>query len=144
MSVLEIKGFNVIDPNTNKYPDLKKIFREESWAEGLSYISPYGFALQEDGHLIAIDACGNQRGCPPDRFIIEGDVNGWGWDEEKQRNAAAMFTAERLITLCSNAIIEGQILERMSFEEALDELGMSREEFAEIMSDVIDWRDYDE
>ena len=135
MSVLEIKGFKVIDPNTNKYPDLKRIFREESWAEGLSYVSPYGFALQEDGHLIAIDACGNQRGCPPDRFkiLIDG----------KETNISSVINLEKLISVCYNAISEGQILERMDFQQALDELGLTKQEFRVIMEGT-EWEDYDE
>ena len=135
MSVLEIKGFNVIDPNTNKYPDLKKIFREESWAEGLSYVSPYGFALQEDGHLLAIDACGNQRGCPPNRFKIQIDG--------KETSISSVINLEKLISVCYNAISEGQILERMDFQQALDELGLTKQEFRVIMEGT-EWEDYDE
>lgn len=135
MSVLEIKGFNVIDPNTNKYPDLKKIFKEESWAEGLSYISPYGFALQEDGQLLAIDACGNQRTCPPDRFkiLIDG----------KETSISSVINLEKLISVCYNAISEGQILERMDFQQALDELGLTKQEFRVIMEGT-EWEDYNE
>lgn len=135
MSVLKIKGFNVIDPNTNKYPDLRKIFKEESWAEGLSYISPYGFALQEDGVLLAIDMCGNQRSCPPDRFTIQIDG--------KETSISSVINLEKLISVCYNAISEGQILERMDFQQALDELGLTKQEFRVIMEGT-EWEDYDE
>ena len=63
--------FKVIDPNTEKYPDLEKVALTEEWAEGLCYCDMEGFAIGEDGNLILMDECG-RFACPPaDRFIVE-------------------------------------------------------------------------
>lgn len=64
-------SFDVIDPKTGRYPDLEKIVRTEDWAEGLCYCDMDGFAISEDGSLILMDECGNQRICPSNRFIVK-------------------------------------------------------------------------
>ena len=64
------KGFTVIDKETGKYPNTRKIALLEGWAENLTYCDIYGFAIDEDGNLILLDDCGNFAHCPPDRFEI--------------------------------------------------------------------------
>ena len=44
------------------------------------------------------------------------------------------MTLERALTIAYNAIVEGQIEERMSHEEVLEELGITEEEYEEVMS----------
>ena len=61
--------FTVIDPKTNKYPDLDEVSKE-GWASGLIGRLD-GFAIDEDGDLMLMDRCGEYR-CPPvDRFLVE-------------------------------------------------------------------------
>lgn len=66
-----MRKFTVMDRTTGKYPDLKKIAREEEWANGLIYCDMEGFALEEDGTLVLMDECGSFAYCPHDRFDIK-------------------------------------------------------------------------
>lgn len=59
--------FKVIDKTTGEPPDLDAILKED-WASWL--LDLYGFAIIDDGSLLAINACGNYRPCPLDRFEI--------------------------------------------------------------------------
>ena len=68
-------NFTVIDKKTGKYPDYCKIALNEEWAKGLIYCDMEGIAIEEDGALLLLDECGNQRYCPSDRFEIV-----WGGD----------------------------------------------------------------
>jgi hypothetical protein len=63
-------GFTVIDTETGQYPDMCNIARREEWSENLIYCDIEGFAITEDGYLIAFDECGNMAYCPEDRFKI--------------------------------------------------------------------------
>ena len=55
--------FDVIDPKTDKYPDLEKIERTEEWAQNFIYCDMDGFFINEDGNLILMDECGNYNPC---------------------------------------------------------------------------------
>lgn len=68
-------AFTVIDKKTGEYPDLEHIARCEDWAQGLIYCDMDGFAIGEDGNLLLLDECGNQRYCPDGRFEIR-------WEQE--------------------------------------------------------------
>lgn len=63
--------FTIIDPRTDKYPDVSEIALTEEWAKDLIYCDIDSFALTEDGNLVLIDDCGNAASCPYDRFIIK-------------------------------------------------------------------------
>ena len=62
--------FTVIDPKTNKAPDLRHIALTEEWASGLMHCNMDCFALDQDGLLILLDTCGHYTYCPSGRFKI--------------------------------------------------------------------------
>lgn len=62
--------FTVIDMETNEYPDLEKIAKEEKWANPLFPFDMPGFSIDEDGVLCLEDDCNNYAYCPHDRFKV--------------------------------------------------------------------------
>lgn len=62
--------FDVMDLNTEKYPDIEKIALSEEWAKHLIYCDMEGFHIDEDGALCLADECGNYAYCPHDRFKV--------------------------------------------------------------------------
>ena len=62
--------FTVIDKETEGYPDVEKIARQESWAKHLIYCDIDCFAITENGDLILLDDCGNIAYPPIGRFVI--------------------------------------------------------------------------
>ncbi len=62
--------FIVIDPRTERYPNMKEIALSERWAEGMGDSLP-GFALTENGLLLVIDTDGNVCTTPDNRFIVQ-------------------------------------------------------------------------
>jgi len=62
--------FTVIDKTTGKAPDLREIALHEGWAASLLYCDMDGFAIREDGSLIALDECGQFAECPEGRFEV--------------------------------------------------------------------------
>jgi len=62
--------FTVIDPKTNRPPDLEQIAIHEKWADGLIWCDMEGFAMFEDGDLVLMDECGSYKYVPEGRFKI--------------------------------------------------------------------------
>ncbi len=65
-------GFDVVDTQSGKYPDLHEIALKEDWAKGLAYCDMEGFVIGEDGALILMDECGNFVYTPAGRFRVIG------------------------------------------------------------------------
>lgn len=63
--------FTVIDKTTGQYPDVEKIALNEDWAKHLMYCDIDSFCIDEDGHLILTDDCGNAAYCPSDKFEVK-------------------------------------------------------------------------
>lgn len=61
--------FEVIDPETGRYPDMDDVVLEE-WAHGLMHCDLDGFAMTESGGLLLLDDCGNYAFCPYRRFDV--------------------------------------------------------------------------
>lgn len=64
------RKFTVVDRQTGKYPNLKKIASEEDWAKTLIYCDVDAFAIAEDGSLLLMDDCNNIVWCPEGRFEV--------------------------------------------------------------------------
>lgn len=77
----------VIDPETNSYPDLRKIALTEDWAKSLVWCDVDGFCLTEGGQLVLIDECGDFAYIPPGRFIVKLKLTG----ESGSVNAESVF-----------------------------------------------------
>ena len=61
--------FRVLNPD-GSVPDLEQIALNEEWAGELIYCDTNGFALADDGALVALDECGRYAYPPIDRFRV--------------------------------------------------------------------------
>lgn len=89
-------GFNVIDVETEDYPDLQYIVLHEEWAKGLCYCDIDGFCISEDGTLVLMDDCGRCAYPPDGRFKVVTDVKVASTEEIVRCKDCRYYMAEGL------------------------------------------------